>query len=439
MYDSTDRPEIRKKVASYFTPSLDEKKKNGEVSTPVELVNDMLGRVPCDFWTTPKKVFEPCCGKGNFILGIFEMFFKGLENTIPDEEERCRVIIEECIYFSDIEEINVFICSELLRFHSNSSDKTYKFNDCVGDTLQLNIEEKWGLKGFDLVVGNPPYNLPYGIGTGHLLWHLFTREALKSWTKENGYLCFVHPALWRKPQGVKARCRGFLDLMTKENKMIYLEIHNHREGTKLFGAGTRYDWYLIQKTKPEVGYRIEVKAEGGAVEYLQVHNWEFIPNNNFRLVEKLLAKEGEETVSILPASSLFDNRRKHMSEIQSEEDCFPLVHSTGKRECRMLYTNTKDGGGFNIPKIIFGRTGLYRVVIDTDGTYGVTGNAIALLTDDPREAKEMSDFLLNPKFTELIHKTFSWSNFVIDRELFSYFKKYFYKQEIFNLYDINEV
>ena len=34
----------------------------------------------------------------------------GLKDLIPDEDERRRVIIEECLYFSDINSTNLFIC-----------------------------------------------------------------------------------------------------------------------------------------------------------------------------------------------------------------------------------------------------------------------------------------------------------------------------------------
>ena len=168
LYSNASPSKIRDLIASHFIPSEEEKKKNAEVSTPKKLVDEMLSKVPTDFWTTPKKVFEPCCGKGNFVLGIFDMFYKGLENTIENKEERCRVIIEECIYFADITNLNVFITTQLLHFHSgmyiNENDREYEYDyeyeykSNVGNTLELNIEEKWGLEGFDLVVGNPPYN-----------------------------------------------------------------------------------------------------------------------------------------------------------------------------------------------------------------------------------------------------------------------------------------
>jgi len=47
----------------------------------------------------------------------------GLEKAIPDKKERYKTIVEECLYFSDINSTNVFIC-KLLTDHYNE----YKLN-----------------------------------------------------------------------------------------------------------------------------------------------------------------------------------------------------------------------------------------------------------------------------------------------------------------------
>ena len=75
----------------------------------------MLNIIPIEFWTTPKKVFEPCCGKGNFVLGIFDKFYNGLKESIPDDMERCRVIMKDCLYYGDLTTMNVFITTEILK------------------------------------------------------------------------------------------------------------------------------------------------------------------------------------------------------------------------------------------------------------------------------------------------------------------------------------
>lgn len=40
---------------------------------------------------------------------------------------------------------------------------------------------------------------------------------------------------------------GLFKLMTTDNTIIYLEIHNTQNGMKTFKCGTRYDYYLLQK------------------------------------------------------------------------------------------------------------------------------------------------------------------------------------------------
>ena len=61
---------LRSLIEKHFIPTKDEKKRNAEIPTPVKLVDDMLSKIPTDYWTDIHTTFEPCCGKGNFVLGI---------------------------------------------------------------------------------------------------------------------------------------------------------------------------------------------------------------------------------------------------------------------------------------------------------------------------------------------------------------------------------
>ena len=66
IYRSAPADKLRNYIEKHFVPTAEEKKQNAEVPTPVKLVDEMLDKIPADFWTRPQKVFEPCCGKGNF-------------------------------------------------------------------------------------------------------------------------------------------------------------------------------------------------------------------------------------------------------------------------------------------------------------------------------------------------------------------------------------
>ena len=148
-----NKNELSKSIDKYLVPHINEKKQNAEVSTPLTLRKEMIDKIPSEFWTTPKKVFEPCSGKGGFLIDIIDKFMNGLKEVIKDDEERYRIIVEECLYYSDINKQNIFIAKLLLDPYNK-----YNLNSNDGDTLKLDIKEKWDLDEFDLVIGNPPYN-----------------------------------------------------------------------------------------------------------------------------------------------------------------------------------------------------------------------------------------------------------------------------------------
>ena len=154
--------ELRKTISSFFTPSILEKNVNGEIATSIKLVDEMLDCLGTDFWKTPKPVLEPCCGKGNFVLGIFDRFYDGLEYIYPNKVERCRIIMTECIFFTDLSEINVFITVQIMKYKILQLCgilPLYKFNKNIGDSLILDVSHIWGINlNLFNVIGNPPYS-----------------------------------------------------------------------------------------------------------------------------------------------------------------------------------------------------------------------------------------------------------------------------------------
>lgn len=182
-----DRSLLREWVDEHFMVHENEKKENAEVATPAQLRKEMLDVIPTEFWWSPKKVFEPCCGKGGFVLDIIDRFMVGLSSLIPDETERYRVIVEECLYVGDINPINIYITKLIV----NPNGK-YKINACLGDTLTLNIQSVFGVKRFDAVIGNPPYSTDPSKPSTLPLYNLFTEKYIGMCR----YLLFVIPSRW---------------------------------------------------------------------------------------------------------------------------------------------------------------------------------------------------------------------------------------------------
>ena len=230
IYSIAPAHKLRELIEKHFIPTNDEKKQNAEVPTPVKLVDDMLNTISNEFWTAPKKVFEPCCGKGNFVLGIFDKFYKGLKEMYPDEIERCRVIMTECIYYADLTALNVFITTEIIKCHIQSycglDELDYNFNNNTGNTLELNIEDKWDIHLEDVsIIGNPPYSTDPSKSNTKPLYDKFIEKYIGG-----KLLLFVVPSRWFI--GGKG-LDGFRDFMMKRKDIVFIQYEENSK--KWFG------------------------------------------------------------------------------------------------------------------------------------------------------------------------------------------------------------
>lgn len=410
-------------IDKYLIPQELEKKSNAEVSTPYFLRQEMLDKIPTEFWTKPRKVFEPCAGKGGFVVDIIDRFMIGLKDSILDEKERYKTIVEDCLYFSDINPTNIFICRLLVDPYSE-----YAVNCNEGDTLKLNIKDKWGFESFDAVISNPPYNSSGNTGTGNTIWQKFTQISLTKWIAPDGYLLFVHPPGWRKPNTKKGKFYGLFDLMTKTNQMLYLSIHGIKDGQTTFRCGTRYDWYLIQK---RINFtQTEISDENRNKININLREMLWLPNSNILEIKRMLAKTDDRSCPIMYDRTAYGaDKKDRMSAKETSEFKYPCIHSTPKAGVRYMYSRVNDRGHFGISKVIFGDSGIYNPIIDIEGKYGMTQHAMAIQVDDLEEAKKICEAITSDKFNVFI-KSCLFSSYALDWNIFTDFKKDFWKEFI---------
>ena len=427
LYEISPPEKIRELVAKHFIPSIEERKTNAEVPTPIKFVDNMINIIDKNFWKTKPKILEPCCGKGNFLLALFDILYEHLECIYIHPYEICKVIIEECLYFIDISPLNVFITTELLKCHVQSycgiEYVDFEFNKMIGDSLLIKIDEQ-----FDLVIGNPPYNSSGDTATGNTIWQHFTKKGLNEWLLPNGYLLFVHPPGWRKPNTERGKFYGLYKLMTQENQMIYLSIHGIKDGQKTFNCGTRYDWYLIEKTNQ---YKNTIIVdEDGKQNEINLSELSWLPNSNILEINKILAKNDDERCPIMYDRTAYGSDKKdRVSSKETPEFKYPCVHSTPKAGIRYMYSKVNDRGHFGVSKVIFGESGIYKPVIDMEGKYGMTNGAMAIQVDNLEEATFISKVIESDKFDKVIQSCL-FSSFRIDWNIFKEFKKDFWKEFI---------
>jgi site-specific DNA-methyltransferase (adenine-specific) len=210
---------------------------NDEVFTPPRVVNTVLDMLPVEVWSDPTlRWLDPGCKTGVFPREITKRLMRGLAEVIPDEAERLDHILRKMVFAIAITEITSMMARRTLYCskdaagdHSatpmpSSMGNTWferishsyvkgRCNECNASETLMEIEgrdnhaygfiheESMQLIGkdlgmhFDVIVGNPPYQMTGGGGgSGHSpLYNFFVDQAKVLNPK---FIAMVIPSRW---------------------------------------------------------------------------------------------------------------------------------------------------------------------------------------------------------------------------------------------------
>ena len=247
-------------ISKYEKVSKLESKLFGEVFTPRQLIDEMLDTLPEDVWKNPDlKWLDPAVGIGNFPAAILDRLMVGLNDVIVDDSDRKRHILEEMLYFCDISTKNLFLLYMLFDKNNEFKLNVYR-GSFLTDDFDKHMKEVWRLEGFDVVVGNPPYQETHEDGRSKRdsvrLWAKFILNIFdKNILKEDGYLNFVTPSGWAGSSSV------IFDKI-KDYKLISADFSSFV--SKSFGSvgGTMiFTTFLLQNRKEKI--RSQIKFDQG--------------------------------------------------------------------------------------------------------------------------------------------------------------------------------
>ena len=210
-----------------------------EVFTSPELANRMLDLLPQELFRSPKTRFlDPCSKSGVFLREIAKRLLAGLENQIPDLQQRIDHIMTKQVFGIACTDLTAEMSRRTL-YCSKQANGEYSvstaFRDGQGNLLYERCHHTWNTQGrceycgaskgeylrtesrdtyaypfihksikeifhkdmqFDVIIGNPPYQLNVGVEKENYaiaIYHKFVQQAKKL---DPRYLCMIIPARW---------------------------------------------------------------------------------------------------------------------------------------------------------------------------------------------------------------------------------------------------
>ncbi len=337
--------------------------RSDQVFTPPKVVNNILDQLPKDIWQNEKvKFLDPVSKSGVFLREITKRLITGLENTFPDLEKRVNHILLNQVFGISISELTSLMSRRSLYFSKEANHKLsiVTFENEQGNIKSFKLPHKWnGESGkcefcgankniyereegyesyafsfihkkdpneffnmkFDVIIGNPPYQMSDGGGTGDSakpIYNLFVEQAKKL---QPTFLSMIIPSRWMK--GGKGLDKFREDMINDRRIKFLYDFENAKECFKdinLDGGVCYFLWDKNYDGKCKTYYKPIQNEEIFSERFLKTE----VTNNIIRdirqlpIIEKARIKNQDQFSSIVSrrkpygiSTDLFNDPRKY--------------------------------------------------------------------------------------------------------------------------------
>lgn len=346
---------------------------NDEVFTPPELANKVLNLLPQELFKSPTTTFlDPFSKSGVFLREIVKRLDRGLEDQIPDRQARIDHIMHKQVYGIAITELTSYISRRSLYCskRANSQYSVSHFDTESGNILYANRSHTWvngkckycgatqsvydrgsdaeqyaymfihsdnpkqffGDMKFDVIIGNPPYQLSDGgqAASAKPLYNLFVEQAMKLKPR---YLTMIIPARWYA--GGKG-LDSFRASMLKSNQLRKLVDFNNSAdcfpGVNIAGGVCYFLWDRDNPGKCEIS-NVSSQHSDNAPEVRSLSEYPILVRDNtaIHIIRKLLSATKKTMNMTVQSYSYFAVRSyERGTEKKQKNDDVVLLSSQGK-------------------------------------------------------------------------------------------------------------
>jgi site-specific DNA-methyltransferase (adenine-specific) len=344
---------------------------NDEVFTPPELANDILELLPQELFTNKETTFlDPVTKSGVFLREIAKRLMIGLEKEIPDKQKRINHIFKNQLFGIAITELTSLLARRSV-YCTKTANGIYSvcedFDDMQGNIIYKRIYHKWKngkckfcgasqktySRGkdiethayqfihtvkpeelfkmkFDVIIGNPPYQLNDGGGTGSSAIPIYQKFVEQAKKLSPRYLTMITPSRWfTGGRGLD----GFRVSMLNDNRIRiihdFLDANDCFPGVEIKGG---VNYFLWDRDNPGL-CEINTHENGNIIStqerpLLEKESDVFIRHNNaIPILNRILLLKEESFSKIVSGNDPFgydirvENSYKRINPSFSREPC----------------------------------------------------------------------------------------------------------------------